>query len=237
MTDRRWSMGFGKTFLGLCGFLMVLALIVPRPAYAVPDLQLYVDGATWDPQTETWVTASSNFTLKVLVANHALADVYVAVAIPPDADPTGGTVMMGPGGGTLVPIPISTTKGVPLMSNGQPLPGHGIYPTYFGTYHVGALLTPSELTPVQDMQPGGGGGWSTLGLTVDLDVSISGFAPVHFDVYDHIAGDTKVRFAPFSHDAEYTPEPSSLLLLLSGTGGVLGLGVCRRVMSRRSTSG
>jgi len=228
MTDRRWSMGFGRTFLGLCGVFILLAIAAPQPAWAVPDLQLFVEGATYDPQTETWVTASSTFNLQVLVANHALEDVYVAVAIPPDVDPTSGTVMMGGS-----PVTIGSSPGTPTMSNGHALPGHGIYPTYFGTYYVGPLLTPSAATPVQDMQPGGGGGWSTLGLTVNIPVSISGFGSVHFDVYDHIAGDTKVRFAPFSHDAEYAPEPSSLLLLLSGTGGMLGLGVCRRVVSRR----
>lgn len=228
MTDRRWSMRLGKTFLGLCGVCMLLAIVAPQPAFAVPDLQLYVEGATYDPQTETWVTASSTFNLQVLVANNALEDVYVAVAIPPDGDPAGGTVTLNGS-----PVTISSSPGVPIMSNGHALPGHGIYPTYFGTYYVGALLTPSASTPVQDMQPGGGGGWSTLGLTVNIPVSISGFGAVHFDVYDHIAGETRVRFAPFSHDAEYTPEPGSLLLLLSGTGAVLGLGACRRVVSRR----
>ena len=227
MTDRRWSMGLGKTFLGLCGVFMLLAIVAPQAAWAVPDLQLYVEGATYDPQSETWVTASSTFNLQVLVANNALEDVYVAVAIPPDGDPAGGTVTLN---GSAVTI--SPTKGTPIMSNGQSLPGHGIYPTYFGTYLLGDLV-PTAATPVQDMQPGGGGGWSTLGLTVNIPVSISGFGSVHFDVYDHIAGDTRVRFAPFSHDAEYAPEPSSLLLLLSGTGGMLGLGVCRRVVSRR----
>ena len=174
------------------------------------------------------MTASSTFNLQVLVANNALEDVYVAVAIPPAGDPAAGTVMMGGS-----PVTISSSPGVPIMSNGKALPGHGIYPTYFGTYYVGALLTPSASTPVQDMQPGGGGGWSTLGLTVNIPVSISGFGAVHFDVYDHIAGDTRVRFAPFSHDSEYTPEPGSLLLLLSGGGGIFGMGVCRRAVSRR----
>ena len=230
MTDRRWSMGFGKTFLGLFGVFMLLAIVAPQPAWAVPDLQLYVEGATWDPQTETWVTASATFNLKVLVANHTLDGVYVAVAIPPDDDPTSGTVKMGPGMGTLVPI--STDKGVPIMGNGKPLPGHGIYPTYFGTYYLGTLV-PTAATPVQDMQPGGAGGWSTLGHVETIPVTISGFSSVHFDVYNHTAGDMKVRFAPFSHDAEYTPEPGSLLLLLSGSGGILGLGFCRRIVSRR----
>jgi hypothetical protein len=131
-------------------------------------------------------------------------------------------------------VAISTTQGTPIMSNGNPLPGHGIYPTYFGTYLLGDL-TPTAATPVQDMQPGGGGGWSTLGLVVNIPVAVSGFSSVHFDVYDHILGDTRVRFAPFSHDAEYTPEPGSLLLLLSGAGAVLGLGAWRRTGGRRGT--
>ncbi|MCJ7751105.1 MAG: choice-of-anchor N protein, partial [Armatimonadetes bacterium] len=206
---------------------MLLAIVAPQPACAVPDLQLFVEGATYDPQTETWVTASSTFNLQVLVANNTLEDVFVAVAIPPDGDPAGGTVMLGGS-----PVTIGSSPGTPTMNNGHSLPGHGIYPTYFGTYFLGDLV-PTAATPVQDMQPGGGGGWSTLGLVVTIPVTITGFASVHFDVYDHIVGETKVRFAPFSHDAEYTPEPGSLVLLLSGTGGVLGLGVCKRVVSRR----
>ncbi len=226
MTGRRWSMGFGKTFLGFCGVFMLLAIVAPQPAWAVPDLQLYVEGATWDPQTETWVTATSSFDLQVLVANHVIHDVYVAVAIPPDGDPAGGTVTLGGS-----PVTISSSLGVPIMSNGHALPGHGLYPTYFGTYFLGDLV-PTAATPVQDKQPGGGGGWSTLGLIVTIPVTITGFAAVHFDVFNHIDGESRVRFAPFSHDTEYTPEPGSLLLLLSGTGGILGLGACRRVVSR-----
>lgn len=227
MTGKWWSMGARRTFYAMCGLLVLLALVGAQPALAVPDLQLYVDGATYDPQTETWVTASSSFTLQVLVANNTLEDVYVAAAIPSDSDPSGGTVSLG---GTVIGIP--STQGTPMMSNGHLLPGHGIYPTYFGTYFLGDLV-PTAATPVQDMQPGGGGGWSTLGLVVNIPVVISGFSSVHFDVFDHIAGDTRVRFAPFSHDAEHTPEPGSLLLLLSGGAGILGLGACRRISSRR----
>ena len=227
MADRRWKMGFGRTFLGLCGIFMLLAIVAPQPACAVPDLQLYVDGATYDPQTETWVTASATFNLKVLVANHTLEGVQVSVAIPPDDDPAGGTMTLNGS-----PVTMSSSPGVPLMGNGKPLPGHGIYPTYFGTYYLGTLV-PTAATPVQDMQPGGAGGWSTLGHVETIPVTISGFSSVHFDVYNHTAGDMKVRFAPFSHDAEYTPEPGSLLLLLSGSGGILGLGFCRRIVSRR----
>ena len=94
MTDRRWSVGFGKMSLGLCLIFVLAALAAPQPACAVPDLQLYVEGATYDPQTETWVTASNSFTLQVLVANHTLEGVKVAAAIPQDVDPTSGTVMM-----------------------------------------------------------------------------------------------------------------------------------------------
>jgi len=57
-------------------------------------------------------------------------------------------------------------------------------------------------------------------------VAVSGVTRIHFDTYGYVFDGNNV-FAPFSHDAEVVPEPSTVLLLGSGLAG-LGLWRSRR---------
>ncbi|MDH4208709.1 MAG: choice-of-anchor N protein [Anaerolineae bacterium] len=216
-----------KPCLAVCGVLVILLAAAVGPAEAVPDLQLYIEGAEWDDATETWVTTTSDFNLWVIGANQAIGGVKVAAALESDADPTSGTVTLesaiesvsysgsggsGDGGGGFA-------NGTPTMGNGSPLPPHDIYPTWFGTVNVGDFLTPYTET-VYDMQPGETG--SAPGEIQYVHVTIEGFERVHFDAYNHtIIGKYKARFAPFSHDAGIVPEPGTLLLLCPGIAGLL----------------
>ena len=67
--------------VGLILSVVVLLVGLQCPLWAVPNLQLYVEGATWDPVTETWVTTLSEFDIQVIGANVSIADVNVQIYI------------------------------------------------------------------------------------------------------------------------------------------------------------
>jgi len=208
----------------LCSLLVALGSV--QPAAAVPDLQLYIPDAAWDPATETWVTTAPEFDLWVIGANYAIEGVKVAAALDPDADPASGVVTMTsyqytgafPPGSNPQMVATATygsggssfCSGTPVMGNGKPLPDHDIYPTWYGLVDVGNF-TPQYNVP--NMYPTETG--EALGEIRTVHVQVSGFRSVHFDAYNHYlwANKVRARFAPFSHDAEMVvPEPGTLLL-------------------------
>ena len=68
---------------------MALLLIIFSPnsrALAIPNLQIYVPGATYDTATETWVINSYDYELWVIGANYNVYDVKLALAVPEDED-------------------------------------------------------------------------------------------------------------------------------------------------------
>lgn len=188
-----------------------------KVALAVPNLQLYIEGAIFDTLTETWVTTNSNFNLQVIGANQTIFDVYLAAAVP--TEETGSVTI---GSTTLSPY----TYGTPIMGDGSSLPTHGVYPTDYATYFLGDF---GLVQTVYNMTPGETG--SALGEIKTYNVSVTGFSWVHFDAYDYIVlNDNHAVFAPFSHDSEYVPEPASLLIFGSGL-----LGLTLRAKKRRKT--
>jgi len=220
-----------KAFLLLCVLVLTCGV-----AQAVPSLQLYVDGGTYDTGTETWVASSSTFTLVVAGAKQnkdwtVIDDVLLYLSVSAADYNTAGAItingitadvvsvneLVGSGG----TAPDASSPGTP-----SDLSPHGIFPAYYWAVSLPDLLVATAGETVPDYQPGTTG--TAVGDIQRYVVSVSGFKTVHFDLTGLPLpqnGKLKRNFAPYSHDAEYheghTPEPSTLLLL--GLGITVGV--------------
>lgn len=218
-------------------------------AYAIPDLQLYIEGANYDSGTETWVgTSSGQFTLWVMgdsVYNVKLAAAYASGETGTISfTPTLANTAYLPAGGTDTTTPSAPTFNktvtdgtAPIMGDGSSLPTHGIYGagTSWSEWLLGDLTGTSDsigdyITVIPtSFKPGQ--------LNAYL-VDVTGFTSLHFDAYDHtILSDDHLKyvFAPFSHDAETNPpvpEPGTLMLLGVGMFGLAIFG--KRRMSKNA---
>ncbi len=207
--------------------------IAIQPASAAPLLQLYIEGATYDHESESWlITRPENVPLKVwAIANvdgpggkGTIYDVKMAFAYSSEAgDVTLGITPTTTGGvGGFVDPSVAqqpTLNGIytdgsrPMLSNGQLLPSHGEYDVY-GTqthwqeWYLGDMnLTDSPIADFIDAFPDAPG--VTSGQINAYEIQVDGLVAgewVHIDLYDSIMSKNKARavFAPFSHDAGNT---------------------------------
>ena len=195
----------------LTGLAVGLSLLLAAAgSHAIPVLQIYIEGATYDPNTETWTTSESEFDLWVIGNVEAMGTIY-DVKLTASFFGLSGTMTLTPGTTSAIADP-STPAAPVFFASGTGghtvLPDHGIFndPTvhHWTDYSLGdmALLD----SPIADFN--GSETFPTLfpnsGQVNVYHVSMEGWAKVHFDAYGETinTADGKKSFwkSPFSHD-------------------------------------
>lgn len=219
-----------------------LAMAGASTALATPKLQLYVEGATYSSVTESWeIAAGSTDPIRLWtignidgpggagpIADVRLSIAYEAVAVAPTISLTASTT--GGFGGFADPSTPTGTGGLiqtvtdgsaPLLGNGSPLAGHGVFGigTHWQEFSLGDFtLTDSPIADFINTFPTAPATMSGQINVYEVSV-LNGSGILHFDLYDTIVASNHVKFAPFSHDANGTsivPVPGAAALAFFG---------------------
>lgn len=225
--------------------VIALVSLSASSAHALPALQLYIEGATFDDATQTWVAPTGNtlrlWTIGAVGEKGPINDVKLSVAYAHGLTPTITLTGSSTGGynGFVDPstpsdptlIQTVTDGSLPELGDGDPLPQHGIFNSDpdWQEFALGNFnLTDSKITDFNGLTDSPAPDPSKSGQINVYEFSISGVdegTEFHFDLYDHYYSTNHVhyKFAPFSHDGETTtvPEPGTLGLMGVGAAGLV----------------
>ena len=234
----------------------LLATLLSGTAYALPALQLGPGAGDWtyNETTQTWETTDNPLTV-VAYANAQMSaggngdyawdlfntdqTVYLIVsAVPNQGNDTDAFDVTVSNDGSALTI-LTFGFGNPPVNDPNSLAGHSVFSTYYEVY---AFDFDGSLGLIENTQPSGSGSGQgyTESIMVQINSLIEGVEGVHFDLFT-VEGDgvwnpldpendkkLVYAFAPFSHDAEYVPEPATAALLLLG---LIGFRITRRRQS------
>ncbi len=212
--------------------LAAILLAFASSASAIPLLQIYIEGATYDSVSETWVTNSSSFDLWVIANTNGpgskgrLYDVtLVATALEgslSDMTITGSSTSLVTDP-SVASDPVADVTGIGAHHSLAP---HSIFTgsNVWQDFLLGDMMladSPIGNASPPEMFPDLIGGVPNSAQINVYQVELAGeFTSIHFDGFGYYynAAKNKFTFAPFSHDGEAIPitEPVGLMLILLG---------------------
>ncbi len=210
--------------------IAAILLVFASSASAIPLLQMYIEGATYDSVSETWVTNSTSFDIWVIANTNgpgskgALYDVtLVATAIEgslSDMTITGSSTSLV-ADPSIAADPIADVSGIGAHHSLAP---HGVFTdgNAWQDFLLGDMILSDS--PLGDASPTGGFPDIFAGVANSAQINVyqvelaSEYTSIHFDGFGYYGPRDKFTFAPFSHDAETLAinEPIGLTLILLG---------------------